>query len=84
MSKNPIPQKPDDAPSKGEVYRHYKGDKYRVTGLALHSTIDEWMVLYEPLYENAATEFFTRPLKEWREFVEWEGSRVERFVLVKE
>jgi hypothetical protein len=83
MSKgDPIPQRPADAPNKGEVWRHYKGDSYRVTGLALHSSTDEWMVLYEPLYENAATEFFTRPLSEWREVVEWEGKQVERFVKV--
>jgi len=83
MSKgNPLPPLPADAPKKGEVWRHYKGDKYRVTGLALHSTTDEWMVLYEPLYENAATEFFTRPLIEWKEVVEWEGEQVERFVKI--
>ena len=53
-----------------------------MTGLALHSTTDEWMVLYEPMYENAATEFFTRPLKEWLEVVKWEGQQVPRFVKV--
>lgn len=80
MSKgDPLPPLPPDAPHKGEVFRHYKGDKYRVTGLALHSTTDEWMVLYEPMYENADTEFFTRPLAEWRQVVEWKGKRVERF-----
>jgi hypothetical protein len=84
MSKGkPIPQKPADAPQKGEVYRHYKhGDKYRVTGLALNSADDTWMVLYEPMYENAATEFFTRPLTEWNEVVEWEVKKVERFVKI--
>ncbi len=83
MSKgDPVPQKPSDAPNKGEVWRHYKGDNYRVTGLALNSVDDTWMVLYEPLYENAATEFFTRPLSQWREVVEWEGKKVERFVKI--
>ncbi len=83
MSKgDQIPPLPEGAPLKGEVFKHYKGDTYRVTGLALHSSTDEWMVLYEPMYENAVTEFFTRPLTEWREVVEWEGKRVERFVKV--
>ncbi len=83
MSKgDPIPPKPDGAPQKGEVYKHYKGDKYRVTGLALNSADDTWMVLYEPMYENAVTEFFTRPLKEWRQVVEWEGKQVERFIKI--
>jgi hypothetical protein len=82
MKGKPIPPLPADAPQKGEVWRHYKGDSYRVTGLALHSSTDEWMVLYEPMYENAATEFFTRPLSEWSEVVEWEGKKVARFVKV--
>lgn len=83
MSKgDPIPQKPDDAPLKGEVWQHYKGDKYRVTGLALHSSTDEWMVLYEPMYENAATEFFTRPLTEWQSLVTWDGKQMARFVKI--
>ncbi len=83
MSKgDPLPPLPEWAPKKGEVYRHYKGDKYRVTGLALHSNDDIWMVLYEPMYEHADIQFFTRPLKEWREVVEWEGKKVERFVKI--
>jgi hypothetical protein len=28
---------PADVPKKGEVYQHYKGDKYKVFELALHS-----------------------------------------------
>ena len=37
------------------------------------------MVVYEPLYENPDAPFFTRPLREWRQEVEWNGTRVERF-----
>lgn len=70
---------PPDAPKKGELYRHYKGDAYRIHELALHSNDEEWMVMYEPLYENPDAPFFTRPLREWRQEVEWNGTRVERF-----
>ena len=70
---------PPDAPEKGEIYRHYKGDSYKVHELALHSNDEEWMVIYEPLYENPDAPFFTRPLREWRQEVEWKGKRVERF-----
>jgi len=70
---------PADAPQKGEVFGHYKGDQYRVVDIALHSNDDEWMVVYEPMYENPAAKLFTRPLGEWREVVEWEGQKVERF-----
>ncbi|HEY4501964.1 MAG TPA: DUF1653 domain-containing protein [Candidatus Paceibacterota bacterium] len=79
MSKgDPIPQLPADAPKAGEVYKHYKGDLYKIVGLAIDS-IDQWAVVYEPQYENPAAPLFVRPLREWREVVEWEGKRVDRF-----
>jgi hypothetical protein len=70
---------PTDAPKEGEEYRHYKGDSYRVKLLALHSNDDEWMVVYEPLYPNPDAPFFTRPIREWVETLEWEGRTVGRF-----
>lgn len=70
------------APHPGETYRHYKGDAYRVKLLALHSNDEEWMVVYEPLYENPDAPYFTRPLHEWREIVEWEGKSAERFTKI--
>jgi hypothetical protein len=42
---DPVPPLPDDAPKSGEVYRHYKGDLYRVVLLAEHSNDEEWMVV---------------------------------------
>ena len=83
MSKgDPVPPLPADAPQAGEVYRHYKGDNYRVVLLAEHSNDNEWMVVYEPLYEHPDAPYFTRPLKEWREVVEWQGRKAERFVKI--
>lgn len=73
---------PADAPKVGETYQHYKGDSYQVKLLALHSNDQEWMVVYEPLYENPDAPFFTRPLREWSEEVEWEGKIVTRFTLL--
>lgn len=79
----PVPI-PKNAPEKGEIFRHYKGDLYRVIGLALNSYNaqagnDEWIVVYEPMYENPSAPLFTRPLKEWEETVEWNGNMVYRF-----
>ena len=83
MSKGNILPIPVDAPKTGEIYAHYKtGDKYRVIDIALHSNDDEWMVVYEPMYENPAAKLFTRPFKEWREVGGWQGQKVERFVKV--
>lgn len=81
MKGNVVPL-PSNAPKEGEAYRHYKGDSYRVLLLALHSNDQEWMVVYEPLYENPDAPFFTRPLREWHEVVEWEGKNLKRFTLV--
>lgn len=88
MSRGTTVPLPADAPHKGEVYQHYKGDLYKVHELALHSNDDEWMVVYEPMYENPVAKLFTRPLREWREVVDlpaqagWEGKKVERFTLI--
>jgi hypothetical protein len=76
---DPVPPLPTDAPQAGEVYRHYKGDRYRVVLLAEHSNDNEWMVVYEATYEHPDAPYFTRPLREWREEVAWEGQAHQRF-----
>ncbi len=73
---------PPDAPKPGEKFRHYKGDHYEVVLLALHSNDDEWMVVYKPLYENPIAPYFTRPLRECAEHVEWEGVLIKRFTRI--
>ncbi len=82
MKGNIVPL-PENAPKGGEEYRHYKGDLYKVKLLALHSNDEEWMVVYEPMYENPDAPYFTRPLREWTEMVEWEGKAVRRFTHIK-
>jgi len=34
------------------------------------------------LYGGAVAKLFTRPVAEWREIVEWQGQKVERFVKI--
>lgn len=68
MKGNVIPI-PANAPTIGNIYKHYKGDLYKVTALALHSNDEIWMVVYEPLYETPDAPYFTRPLSEWFELV---------------
>lgn len=74
-----MPPLPSNAPMAGEVYRHYKGDLYRVILLAEHSNDAEWMVVYEAMYEHPDAPYFTRPLREWIESIEWEGKTKTRF-----
>lgn len=82
MSKGYRPPAIKNAPQEGEVYRHYKGDLYKVIGLAIHSNDDVWMVVYEPLYENADAQLFTLPVTDWLKIMDWGEKQVERFTLV--
>ena len=64
------------------LYRHYKGNNYRVVGLALHSETREWLVVYEALYGEGG--LFVRPAAMFNETVEVAGKRVPRFARVGE
>jgi hypothetical protein len=78
MAHEALPPQPEGTPAAGELYKHYKGDTYRVVGIALHSD-ETWNVVYEPMYAGAAAKYFTRPAAEWRQMVEWQGAQFERF-----
>lgn len=49
------------------VYRHYKGNRYEVEGLCLHSETVEPMVIYRALYGMG--EKWVRPARMWNEEV---------------
>ena len=60
------------------TYRHYKGNRYLVKGLALHSETLEPMVIYQALYGMEET--WVRPASMWNETVQTpEGKTVPRF-----
>lgn len=63
-------------PKKG-VYRHFKGNRYELLGIAKHSETMEPMVVYRALYGEG--EMWVRPLSMWSEWVECEGRKVPRF-----
>lgn len=66
-------------------YRHSRsGKEYRVIGVALHSETLEPMVMYEVLYENELSTYWTRPMSMWHELVEVDGKMVPRFVKIGE
>lgn len=64
------------------VYRHSKGNLYRVHGLAIHSETLEPMVVYQALY--GAGEIWTRPARMWQEEVRVNGVLTPRFSWVSE
>lgn len=55
-------QIPANAPLPG-LYRHYKGSRYQVLGMARHSETEEWLVVYQALYAERG--FWVRPLSIW-------------------
>lgn len=58
-------------------YRHFKGAEYEVIGVATHSESGEALVVYRPLYGEAA--LWVRPLAMFTEMVERDGKSVARF-----
>ena len=63
------------------IYKHYKGNRYEVLGIANHSETLEKMVVYRALYGD--NEMWVRPISMWDELVEKDGVTVPRFELEK-
>lgn len=62
------------------IYRHYKGNMYKVIGIANHSETLEKMVVYKAMYADG--DLWVRPLDMFTECVEINGRAVARFELV--
>lgn len=59
------------------LYRHYKGNFYRVIGVARHSETEEEMVVYRCLYGDYS--LWVRPLAMFAETATLDGNLVARF-----
>ena len=66
-----------DYPKKG-IYRHFKGKRYELIGIAKHSETLEEMVVYKALYGDGG--IWVRPLSMWSEKIERDGKVFARFV----
>ena len=64
------------------IYQHYKGQQYRVIGVARHSETEEQLVVYQTLY--GAFDLWVRPLSMFLESVEIDGLQQPRFSLLQE
>ena len=65
------------APVKPGIYRHFKGQRYEVIGVAHHSETMEDYVVYRALYGEG--ELWVRPASMWNETVERDGKTYRRF-----
>lgn len=66
----------------GGVYRHFKGNRYRVIAIAKHSESMEELVVYQALYGEGTV--YARPIAMWNASVSTEGGTVPRFALLDE
>ena len=58
-------------------YRHFKGNEYKVIGIARHSEDESPMVVYRALYGDGG--LWTRPASMWLKTVERDGKTYRRF-----
>ena len=59
------------------IYRHFKGNRYELLGVAKHSETLEPMVVYRALYGQHG--MWIRPASMWNEIVVREGNVYQRF-----
>ena len=64
------------------IWRHFKGNRYQVIGVAKHSETLEDIVVYRALYGEGG--LWVRPASMWLETVERDGKTYQRFVFEQE
>lgn len=64
------------------LYRHYKGNLYRVIGMATHSETLETLVIYQD--ETDASKCWARPATMWTDEITLNGRTVHRFEQIDE
>lgn len=67
---------------KSGIYRHYKGNMYKVLHIAKHSETLEDMVIYQDV--NAPEKIWARPASMWNDDIEIDGKIIKRFELTNE
>lgn len=64
------------------IYKHYKGNLYKVIGTARHSESMEELVVYQALYGEMG--LWVRPLSMFKETILVDGKYVKRFEQIEE
>ena len=55
----------------GNIYRHYKGNVYKIIALAKHSETTEDLIVYQSVDKG---DIWVRPQKMWNEIVDAKGT----------
>jgi len=63
------------------LYRHYKGGKYIVEGIARHTESGEQLVVYRSLCDF---KLWARPKEMFEESLEYQGMMVKRFTFIED
>ena len=63
----------------GKIYKHYKGNVYKIIALGKHSETEEDMIVYQNVDK---CDIWVRPKSMWNEEVLVDGKRVLRFCLI--
>ena len=68
----------------GQIYKHYKGDTYKIITLAKHSETQEWLVIYERQTDTIHNDWkvWARPLEMFQENITVDHYSGPRFTLV--
>lgn len=67
------------------IYKHHKGNYYRVIDIVVHSDTEEPFVLYERLYPLPGhPRYFVKSEMDFGMMIEKDGQAVPRFELVEE
>ncbi len=64
------------------IYRHFKGNKYHILGVAQHSEDGSNLVVYRPMY--GSEDLWVRPVEMFLETVMLNGKQVPRFEFLQQ
>ena len=67
----------------GDIWRHYKGNDYRIIAISRHTEDLSWYVVYETLYDNPVSIMWHRPLEMFLGTLEVNGIIVPRFTRIE-
>jgi len=65
-----------------EIYRHFKGNEYRVLGSATHSETREELIVYQALYGEFG--MWLRPASMFNETITRDNNTFKRFEFVRD